>query len=151
MGWFNDTVRKFRNRGDRSAAGAYEQPLQGGASGGRRGFGALDPDEAWDARVGTEAESYGYHEETELGPAPRGGGGAGYNLSAPSGYEGAQERGRSAGRTGERNPFDDDAVASLRGVSPRPIDTSVQDSGRTGGHDEETSPTERRSVFRENV
>ncbi|KJZ78072.1 hypothetical protein HIM_02709 [Hirsutella minnesotensis 3608] len=31
VGWFNDQVRKVKNRGNRSAAGAYEQ-TQGGAA-----------------------------------------------------------------------------------------------------------------------
>jgi hypothetical protein len=49
------------------------------------------------------------------------------------------------------NPFDDSAEpsnVSLRGVSPRPIDTSLK------GHksqDSADSPTERRSMFRENM
>ena len=60
----------------RTGGGAYEQPLGGGA---RRG---LDPDEAWDSRVGAEADAYGaggYYEEQELGlhPPPAGTGYAG--------------------------------------------------------------------------
>lgn len=99
------------------------------------------------------------NEEQELG------------LHAPAPYEGA--RGRSASRDPEPyiggsqagldrrydeemgrkpalNPFDDSAEpsnVSLRGVSPRPIDTSVK------GHKSQLSdsPTERRSMFRENM
>ncbi len=61
VGWFNDQIRKFKNHNNRSAAGAYEPSYGGGAGGtGPRGFGPLDPDEAWDARVGPEADTYGY-------------------------------------------------------------------------------------------
>ena len=72
VGWFNDKVRAFKNRNNRSAGGAYEEPLSSNARGraSNRGFGPLDPDDAWDARVGTEADAYGpggYYEEQELG------------------------------------------------------------------------------------
>lgn len=64
-------MRKFKERSNRTAAGAYEGAPRGGApTGGRRGFGPLDPDEAWDTRVGNEADNYGpggYYEEQELG------------------------------------------------------------------------------------
>ncbi|KAI0132474.1 hypothetical protein BJ170DRAFT_614025 [Xylariales sp. AK1849] len=172
-GWFND---KFRSSNSRSAAGAYEQPLAGGGGrGGHRGFGPLDPDEAWDTRVGTEADAYGvggYYEEQELGNRdPYSGSGYPMNLAAtpglaPSGYGHEEEpRGRSRDREaglgvpgGSRargqNPFDDDAAEpsnmSLRGVSPRPIDTAA--AVRAGGSGPPSdSPTERKSVFRENV
>jgi hypothetical protein len=159
VGWFNDQVRKFKNRNDRTATGAYEQPSQGGTAG-RRGFGPLDPDEAWDARVGNEADSYGYYEERELDGGRRMGPGAAANSSTQ--YSGAaagadnsysmnisyasdeEERGR--GRQPTRapgdgaNPFDDDAEASLRGVSPRPMDGESRASVDT-----------RRSAFREAV
>jgi len=180
VGWFNDKIRTFKNRNVRTATGAYE----GGGSGparGRGGFGALDPDEAWDTRVGHEADNYGpggYYEEQELGlhpPSGRGdanteylGGGSSYRMNlaatpgmAPPGFgdddnDRGRPRSRSPGlRPGGKNPFDDDAEPSnisLRGVSPRPIDTSVapakggqKDSGSAG------SPSERRSVFRENM
>ncbi|KAJ9138936.1 Acid phosphatase-like protein [Pleurostoma richardsiae] len=190
VGWFNDQVRKFRNRNNRTAAGAYEGGYSasgGGAAArsGRRGFGPLDPDDAWDARVGNEADAYGphgyYEEEQELGLAPRhqqqqqdtsyGGasaaGGDGYqmNLAATPGVD-EESRGRTLSRSPDPsgrglgvpgraggNPFDDDAAEpsnlSLRGVSPRPIDTAPG-AAATQGKDQE-SPTERRSVFRENV
>lgn len=126
---------------------------QGPPGGRTRGtFGALDPDEAWDA-VGAEAD-YGYsgngatggggYEEQELGRV-----GKGY---AQGGGLGSIETGRDEGdraRKAERdlearydeemhggngtrgkvqNPFDDDAEeVSLRGVSPRP-----EDEGRRG-------------------
>jgi hypothetical protein len=53
------------------------------------------------------------------------------------------------------NPFDDTAEpsnVSLRGVSPRPID--ISSANATLGHksqDSADSPTERRSMFRENM
>jgi len=73
--------------------------------------------------------------------------------------EGGRERER--GRTRSRspapgqttNPFADTAEPSnlsLRGVSPRPMNTSG--AGAAGkGKEEDNSPTERRSMFRENV
>ncbi|KAJ6444254.1 acid phosphatase-like protein [Purpureocillium lavendulum] len=178
VGWFNDQVRKFKNRNNRSAAGAYEQPTHGGAAPrGRRGLGPLDPDEAWDARVGHEADGYGYYEEQELsgGPADRrgstgyhgGGGSYSMNLAATPGAEYDEEaaRGRAPTRSpgaaaaGQRNPFDDDAAAgdSLRGVSPRPIETTDAHAqarahqAKEGTDSADSSPTERRSVFREDV
>jgi len=186
IGWVNDKIREFKYRRNRSAGGAYEESLNsygGGGVGGRGsrgqsgGFGPLDPDDAWDARVGTEADSYGpggYHEEQELG------------LHADTAYSGAGQEERGRGRRREesgkqrdlearydeemslgggagatptsRNPFDDDAAtASLRVVSPRPLDATVaQDKGK--GHKKNDSlgadpdsPTERKSMFRENV
>lgn len=152
MGWFNDQVRKFKNRSNRSATGAYEQPLAGGTQ--RRGFGPLDPDEAWDARVGNEAETYGYYEGRDGGPVVvdtsaeyQGGGSYSMNLAGPYGRDDddddreEDQRGRKPSRAGNAaNPFDDDAAASLRGVSPRPME----------GHPRESVDT-RRSVFREAV
>ena len=148
----NDLVRKFKNRNNRSAAGAYEPSHPAGS--GRRGFGPLDPDEAWDARVNTEADGY---EEREMDSrrgnttAPRGRdedteyGGSGYamNLAGPYGREDDEERGRRMPAQGGRNPFDDDAESSLRGVSPRPMDADARHSV--------DAPSERRSAFRENV
>ncbi|KAJ6782752.1 hypothetical protein PWT90_03627 [Aphanocladium album] len=157
-GWFNDQVRKFKNRNNRSAAGAYEPSNGGGARGAHR---ALDPDEAWDTRVGNEADNYGYYEE-ELTTRGMGGGrasteyrgGSGYNmnLAATPGREHDDdddldlERGRQPSRgpgggAHGSNPFDDDHAESLRGVSPRPMDH---------GHKKGGSPS-RHSVFKENV
>lgn len=157
-------MRKFKNRGNRSAAGAYEPTHPAGS--GRRGFGPLDPDEAWDARVNTEADGYGgYYEEMEnrrgngsgSGPsAPRGrdedteygGGSYAMNLAGPYGREDGDEepRGRRMPAQGGRNPFDDDAGSSMRGVSPRPIPPMD-----AGARDSIDAPSERRSAFRENV
>ncbi|KAK8080019.1 hypothetical protein PG997_007837 [Apiospora hydei] len=161
-GWFND---KLRGRGNnRSAGGAYEQPSHG------RGFGPLDPDEAWDSRVGHEADTYGpggYYEEQELGHRNDPYTGSGYNMNlatTPGAAAPDNGRGRSrdrdslgvpgAGGRSAANPFDDDAAEpsnmSMRGVSPRPIDTGATPRPG-GGAAKNDSPTERRSVFRENV
>ena len=162
--------------------GSYEPSGGAGARTGRRGFGPLDPDEAWDARVGHEADAYGpsgYYEEQELGLAPQhgstsygGSGGASYpmNLAVtpgdpPAGFGHEEEEENARGRTRSRspgglgpgaaaskNPFDDDAAPSnlsMRAVSPRPIDTAAA-AGRSGQKEPE-SPTERRSIFREEV
>lgn len=76
FGWVNNKMREWRYKRNRSAAGAYEGQGQrlGSFGSGRqaaRGRG-LDPDDAWDARVGAEADvdpynpDGGYYEE-ELG------------------------------------------------------------------------------------
>jgi hypothetical protein len=127
----------------RTSAGAYESTTPFPAT--RRGF--LDPDEAWDTRVGNEADytapsgpGGAYYEETEMGglrdpgSGPYGGGGYG------------EERGRTRSKQrelddrydeemGRKDPFGDGAERSdLRGVSPRPVEN----------HD-------RRSAFREDM
>ncbi|KAB2580053.1 hypothetical protein BFW01_g2486 [Lasiodiplodia theobromae] len=175
VGWVNDKISALKNgRGGRNnaryAAGAYEEP---GAARAARNRGTLDPDEAWDARVGNEADyGYGYEEEQELGlrdphagTTPYGGGGyAGSGMyAAPphsAGLSAGSERGRSRTRElderydeemghsrGAENPFGDNAERSnLRGVSPRPADSAAR-GGATGD-----SPSEsRRSMFREEV
>jgi hypothetical protein len=160
-GWFDTQVRRFKNRNNRSAAGAYEEPSGYGETARGRGAGhRLDPDEAWSSRVGDEA----YYEEQELGlhaPNP------GYGAPSPGFQPTEPERGRSRTREYDdnslhaddrsgRNPFGDDNAASLRGVSPRPLDGGVDTSyGGAGGaagtkkvgslHDGDSSPTERRS------
>lgn len=188
QGWFSDQVRKLKSRNNRSAAGAYESAPYSSAPG-RRGFGPLDPDEAWDSRVGNEADHFGPYEEQELGlhsqhhDSPYGGGSGGgatasrgglglgvHNHDGPETYSmnlaatpglppdrhhdddgyGGASRGRPTAPVG-RNPFDDDAAEpsnlSLRGVSPRPMDGDHGHGGK-GGAD---SPTERRSIFTEQV
>ncbi|KAK7712720.1 hypothetical protein SLS57_007673 [Botryosphaeria dothidea] len=173
VGWVNDkmsSLRHGRNKNSRYAAGAYEEAGMGGGTTSTRGAprrGTLDPDEAWDARVGNEADyGYGYEEEQELGlrePTPYGGSAGMYAApphSAALSGAGGSERGRSRtrelderyeeemGRSGgtRENPFGDNAERSdLRGVSPRPMDSGAK---RGGG----SSPTEsRRSLFREDV
>lgn len=160
---------------NRSAGGAYEEPLSSNVRGraSNRGFGPLDPDDAWDARVGTEADAYGpggYFEEQELGlRSGRGAGLAptpderGRSLSrGPEPYIGGSQAGldrrydEEMGKKPATNPFGDAAEpsdASLRGVSPRPfVDTS---KGKEKEHkptdSSNSSPTERRSLFREDV
>jgi hypothetical protein len=151
---------RIRNPKTQTGAG-YESTSGGyaGAPSGRRGH-ALDPDEAWDSRVGNEADVYGpggYYEEQELGlhQSTEYRGASGFRqtetLGAPT-AGGAGERGRSAS-PGRSNPFGDDNAASLRGVSPRPrVDTNAGASAHGGRRSAESSPTfERRSIFRENV
>ncbi len=152
----------------------------------------MDPDEAWDTRVGNEADAYGaagpggYYEEQELGLAPTPGLYESHAGPAMPAYgEGADVRGRSqnrepsavvggqkgldtrydqemggAGGQSQRgvdsnNPFSDvNEAPSLRGVSPRPmVDSNVGQSGKAkgGGGSQESSPTERRSMFRESL
>ncbi|KAK7531813.1 hypothetical protein IWX49DRAFT_637593 [Phyllosticta citricarpa] len=181
VGWVNDKMAALKNRrnrrGDagreRYAAGAYEEagvgggggaPAPGGGFGGggaaRGGARGLDPDEAWDTRVGNEA----YYEEQELGlhePTDR------VDLG-DSGYGGGVERGRSRSRetddryeeglarttTAGSDPFGDSAERSdmgLRGVSPRPIDTSVGGRNQPQQASHDSPASERRSMFREDV
>lgn len=165
LGWFNDKFRNIKNKRFASGAG-YE-----GAGRSRGGAHApLDPDEAWDTRVGNEADGPGgYYEEQELGlhePSPYRG--AGYG--EPTGTITEAERGRSRTReldnrydeemlgganTKRENPFGDENEApSLRGVSPRPIDTEMGARQGRSPHRKQgsgDSPTERRSMFRENM
>jgi hypothetical protein len=180
VGWIKNKISSIKNRNNRSAGGAYEEPLSTNVRGraSNRGFGALDPDDAWDARVGTEADAYGpggYYEEQELGlhndrhtslaptpgmaPPGYGEGSRGRSLSRdPEPYIGGSQVGRDQRYDQEvsnkpaQNPFDDNAAEasniSLRGVSPRPIDTN-QKLHRS--NDTNESPTERRSMFRENM
>jgi hypothetical protein len=99
------------------------------------------------ATPGLPSHGFGFgEEEHERGRtrsrSPGGAGlGAGYQASGPE----------------ARNPFDDDAESSnisMRGVSPRPtVDTAgAMNSGssKTGKKDQD-SPSERRSIFREEV
>ncbi|TAQ90314.1 hypothetical protein B7494_g1356 [Chlorociboria aeruginascens] len=180
VGWVNDKIRSFKNRNNRSAGGAYEEPLgstvRGRAS--NRGFGPLDPDDAWDARVGTEADAYGpggYYEEQELGlhephttgiavtpgavPPGYGDPNRGQGLSRePEPYIGGSQAGldrrydEETDRQSTVNPFDDHiaeaSTVTLRGVSPRPIDTSRSNNHQ---HNRSDSPSERQSIFKENV
>ncbi|KAL8896884.1 MAG: hypothetical protein Q9207_007491 [Kuettlingeria erythrocarpa] len=154
--------------------GAYEQPL--GSSGRGRG---LDPDGAWDTRVGDEADAYGsggYYEEQELGIRTGGGGrgqqgaalpdygdeemGRGRSVSRdgppPSGFIGGDQRGlnqRYDEATGGVNPFGDQAERSeLKGMG-----AGMPKSGEKGHMQRASesiqgdSPTERRSMFHENM
>ncbi|EAT84297.1 hypothetical protein HBH56_042370 [Parastagonospora nodorum] len=172
-GFIDTQIRKFKNRNNRTAAGAYEEPGYN-ASRGRGAGSRLDPDEAWSARVGDEA----YYEEQELGlHEPSSTSANPYaNTAYAAPYPGIEEpaRGRSRqrdsydehldGRSAHSNPFGDDNAASLRGVSPRPLgneDTSYH-GGATAqmpagpshkkSGSQAPSPTEsRRSIFKEDI
>ncbi|MCJ1254908.1 hypothetical protein MMC24_002724 [Lignoscripta atroalba] len=186
-GWIQDKFQGLKNR--RTAGGAYEGSYGGAASGGGRGgrggFGPLDPDSAWDSRVGTEADAYGPvgdYEEQELGihpPSTTAYGGSGYGAPSPAlpeygsedmgrgrsanheptAYIGGGQRGldqRYAEAMGKNDPFGDGAERSdLRGASPRPaeMDASGKGHGKKGskGSGLDDSPTERKSMFREDM
>jgi len=176
QGWISAQIYKFKNRNNRSASGAYEDSAGYSSARGGRGAGSrLDPDEAWDARVGNEV----YYEEQELGlhePPRQGGGYPSANpfestpYGAPSPGFPETQRGRSRNREYDeersldarsgQNPFGDDNATSLRGVSPRPldhgIDTSYGGAANASSHKQkgsvDNSPTEsRRSIFHEDV
>lgn len=108
-----DKLGSLRNR--RTTGGGYEEPLgrgSGRGGRGRAGFGPLDPDGAWDARVGDEADrAYGvggggggggYYEEQELGLHPistAGNTDTHYGGAALPAYDGEEmRRGRSRSR-----------------------------------------------------
>ncbi|KAL8674079.1 MAG: hypothetical protein Q9168_001514 [Polycauliona sp. 1 TL-2023] len=148
--------------------GAYEQPLGTGRSRG------LDPDGAWDARVGDEADAYGsggYYEEQELG-LRTGGGYGGHGTELPDYGNEEMGRGRSISRdepgfiggsqggldqrydeeTKKENPFGDQAErSSMRGVSSRPGNVETGYKKQTTESTVGDSPTERRSMFHENM
>lgn len=89
LDWVRSKVPFTAGQKTRSSGAAYEQPLGGH---GRRGW---DPDEAWDTRVGNEADGYGaggYYEEQELGSV-LGGSRAGGGAYAGGGYGGEGGRG----------------------------------------------------------
>ena len=181
MGWIETKLSSLRG-GNR---GAYSS---GGRS--RGGFGPLDPDEAWDARVGNEADEYaiagnaGYYEEQELGlrhgqqdsgdvgpysgggygPAGRGYGPSGPPLQEMDARPDDRGRGRSrdplderydqemehgGGRT--RDPFGDGAEASTLSVRGHSSVPELDTHGSQSRDSKDDSPTERRSIFREQV
>jgi hypothetical protein len=139
--WVNDKICAFKNRNNRIPGGAYGELLLSNERGRDQGFGSLDPGEAWVTQFGTEADAYGpvsYYEEQELGishneysayDVERG------RAMAPELYIGRNRTGRDKryaeqmGKRPSKNPFGDNDVkptnVSLRGVSPKPIDTSV--------------------------
>ena len=69
VGWVNNKIREWRYNRNRSAAGAYEGQSLGSFNSGRQGARGrgLDPDDAWDARVGAEADAGYYEEDVDLG------------------------------------------------------------------------------------
>ena len=170
-GWVRSKANSFRSSG---RGGAYEEPL------GRRGARGLDPDEAWDARVGNEADGYsagGYYEEQDLelqpslGGAPYTGGGYGERQGQVLPNYGSEDfkRGRSVNREGE-----DRIGETEQGLDRRydeemgrgdPFGDDAERSNLRGvsprpvedddrGHkktDSVDSKTERRSIFREDV
>lgn len=171
----------FSRGNNRSAGGAYEEALSSNVRGrSNRGFGPLDPDEAWDARVGTEADAYGpggYYEEQELGLHGSHGHGASAVFAATQGAappaHGA-ERGRSLSREPEPyiggsqagldmrydeemgrkpavNPFDDTAEPS--NVSLRGVSPRPMEAEARKGHktNDSMDDGERRSIFREDI
>jgi hypothetical protein len=164
VGWVTSKIGGLKNK--RTAGGAYEEPLGGFSGGARARAGganhALDPDEAWDTRVGTEADNYGpggYYEEQELGLHGYEGAGRGRDHAElpaygdedaargrsrsrePTAYIGGDQRGLD-GRYeeemgGRANPFGDGAERS----------NLAEGRGKTAGG--LSSPTERRSMFME--
>jgi hypothetical protein len=152
VGWFQDKFQTIKNRGT---------GMQGSSAHarGRGSFAQLDPDGAWDDRVGNEADAYGRigdYEEQELGVHPAYGGGktaygagqTAYGSSSAGGpqHRAEESRGRSRNRdedtayTGAEpqprpNPFgDDQEVNSLRGVSPRPVHDGDAHAEHDQGH-----------------
>jgi hypothetical protein len=172
ISFFQNTLQSLRNKRSQTGAG-YEgagyADVTGSRGTGRAAHGGpLDPDEAWDSRVGNEADVYGpggYYEETELGLHPQStaysgaayGGpagrlstdGAGF-APAPGLSAGAAERGRSRSPGRGDNPFGDHAAdeSSLRSISPRPFE---HPQGIKKASSRTNSPTGRRSMFREDM
>lgn len=103
----------------------------------------------------------GYYEEQELGEGPYGGGGYGSGGRLDERYDEAMH-GEARGRV---NPFGEQAEEiSVRSVSPRPYVETGKAGGKgahhqrgqsslgtTAGSATDESPTERRSMFREDV
>lgn len=173
LGWAQAKYRSWRT--GRRMRGGYEGARAPGGSGTSR---ALDPDEAWDARVGAEADEYGGpygagYEEQHVGLNSRHGradselsylGGRGRGYGPQTGLEEITEgRGRSPRRelderyeeaTGQ-NPFDDE---SERGHNPFG-DAAERSHMPLRGvsprpHEDErrkTADSERRSVFHEQM
>ena len=121
--------------------------FSGKGAGRGRGRG-LDPDEAWDARVGAEADGYGggtfgVHDEEAVMPE-YGSEAMGHGTMQDTAYVGGGKRGldqRYEEEMGREDPFGDEAeVESLRKEKGKGKDLSVEES-----------PTERRSMFHENV
>ena len=127
--------------------------------------------------MGAEGDGYGaggFYEEQELGLHPPAagntsyaGGGYGaqhnmpqYGAEAPRGRSLSRDEGPYNQQLGVEDPFGDEAERSeLRGVSPRPHEeVAGEGEGEGKGHSKkgsseanDTSPTERRSMFHENV
>jgi hypothetical protein len=103
LGWIGDKFAALRNKATSGGGAGYESSRVP-----NRGFGPLDPDGAWDDRVGHEADTgygrVGDDDDTELGLHPGGYGGQGYGRGAGNAGGGAalpgygEERGRSRSR-----------------------------------------------------
>ena len=168
IGWAKSKFQSLKGSG----SGAYERPA--GADQRR----VLDPDGAWDSRVGNEVDLHepgGYYEEQELGlqPPPSGGPYTSGGYGPPQQQEipgyGEPERGRRRSRDdafiggGQRgldqrydegmarqNPFDDAAERSTVSSKPAELD-SFEHSQKDEASGRGGSPAGRRSMFRENV
>lgn len=167
-GWIEDKIHALRHR--RSAGGAYEGTGEvagsgverGAASRGSRGFGPLEPDEAWDTNVGNEADAYGpggYYEEQELGPyeATEYRGGGVYDSEGRGRSRSRDPVGRYdavIGRESTENPFADNTErtdVALRDVSPRPLENgSIKSNTDSLGNDCKEA-LERKNMFTENM
>ncbi|KAK4157304.1 hypothetical protein C8A00DRAFT_11846 [Chaetomidium leptoderma] len=166
-------LRHGKNRtaaGAYEGSSSYNAGYSGAGGGNARDFDQHE-DDPWDSRVGGYNP---YEEERELGLVPPGGHGQrssdgdGYqmNLAVTPGISAAgaaagggepeeeERRGRTRSRSPgpsmptKANPFGDDAEPSnisMRGVSPRPMDTSF--AGRKAAKGDE----DRKSMFREEV
>lgn len=159
--WIKDKFQGIQN--------ARQGSGYAGATRGQRGFGPLDPDAAWDDRVGTEADAYGHtgdYEEQELSFHPPAAGS--YNAALPE-YGHDMDRGRTRSRDDltyiggsqhgldqrydeemdRTNPFGAGSEHSgMRGVSPRPAEDH---QGGHMHHNSDGGRNERRSMFREGV
>ena len=97
-------------------------PSAYGGAGSRRARG-LDPDEAWDTRVGNEADAHGgsgpggYYEEQELGLAPTPGPDDLYRRHDEAGMSAYGEGADIRGRSKSRDP--PDVVGGQRGLDMR--------------------------------
>ncbi|CCU83185.1 hypothetical protein BGHDH14_bgh02393 [Blumeria hordei DH14] len=117
VGWVQDKVHVFRRRKTQAGAEGYAEPLSRSGRGGvnNRGFGPLDPDDAWDTRVGTEADLYGpsgYHEEHELNAHFTSGSPPGYEEGRRSDFIGASDVFIRASDAGLDRRFNDDIAPS---------------------------------------
>jgi hypothetical protein len=144
---------RIKNPRARSASAGFEG-ISAGRAGNRNVGRALDPDEAWDSRVGREAD--GYYEDTELQ------GTTGYVNTGSTEYVGASSRAgmpvanpfgdEHAPRKTDDNPFGDEhaAAPTLRSVSPRPFVEAGSTSAGAALEPSQTSPT-RKSAFKEDA
>ncbi|KAJ2969914.1 hypothetical protein NQ176_g8430 [Zarea fungicola] len=132
VGWFNDLVRKFKNRNNRSAAGAYEPSNRNVGGGARGAHRALDPDEAWDTRVGNEADNYGYYEE-EL--TTRSGGAGAYSSTE---YHGSNSYDMNLAATPGRELVVNVKEDDLRSLHGKVLDHGGADAHAAAGNDDDT-------------